>query len=295
MWETCLQLLERRGYTIRCWLNEDYIADSWQAAKDGFDLWAASPVALLGLASIHEEVCPQEHKAYWWQERDDRSKNVYERCREQADAEELRQTQWRDTPAWQAKIRRVWEEYEHDVDTTADCLGLPLRLTRPLLQDMGLLDNPLGRLSTREKQAYAGLCLARYCHASHIQHSAVDQLVDHLLSVLVSEDLPEWERHGAGLALSGRGDSVPDELAQVLDEETRPAFEELVEYAVEVGIGDMYGADTESPLSDLMRCVWVLHHAAVSLPDIPASFGQQPKPGWGERLDLVDLEDVKKG
>ena len=70
----------------------------------------------------------------------------------------------------------------------------------------------LKSLSIRRKQAFATLCLVEFCAASGIESAAVGELVEHLLSILVSDNLTEWEARGAKLELAGRGDPLPDSV-----------------------------------------------------------------------------------
>lgn len=78
-------------------------------------------------------------------------------------------------------------------------------------EDCGPADSDaLEQLSTRELQAYGALCL--FCRAKHISHPALDHLLDHLLSLLVTENLSQWETTGAQLELSNRGFDLPEEI-----------------------------------------------------------------------------------
>jgi len=67
VWETCLQLLERRGFALRVELGEgDDEPDVYWAERDGFSFSAWNPIELLGLTAIYEDVKPQSGAPYWW-------------------------------------------------------------------------------------------------------------------------------------------------------------------------------------------------------------------------------------
>ena len=76
VWETCLQLMNRRGYSLKMTYADEEGDDrlsTWSAAKDGFTFVADDPIQLLGLVTVYEDVQPQEDRPYWWGEKTDRS------------------------------------------------------------------------------------------------------------------------------------------------------------------------------------------------------------------------------
>lgn len=62
VFNTCLVLLERRGFKLS-YIESD---DHWTAEKAGFSFLADNPIELLGLCSIYEELSPSEPAEYWW-------------------------------------------------------------------------------------------------------------------------------------------------------------------------------------------------------------------------------------
>lgn len=89
VWETCLQLMQRRGYslTVSCADpdDDDSAPDTWHASKDGFTFVADDPVQLLGLTAVYEDVRPDEDRPYWWSATTDRTKpGLYDRLIDQA-------------------------------------------------------------------------------------------------------------------------------------------------------------------------------------------------------------------
>ncbi|WP_445659103.1 hypothetical protein [Achromobacter sp. NCFB-sbj8-Ac1-l] len=123
-------------------------------------------------------------------------------------------------------------------------------------------------LTSRMRQRYAASCLRSYCSAKKISHSSLDDLLSHLDSIAVAEDIPEWEAKGARLALNGRGDPPPETLSEKLKDNERQELIQLVEYVVEVGLVDLYGSTTDAPLTFLEKIVCVLERNHIPLPSI---------------------------
>ncbi|MEU8924583.1 hypothetical protein AB0D10_27175 [Kitasatospora sp. NPDC048545] len=149
VWETCLQLLRRRGYHLKVQLSdeEDETArDAWLAEKAGFTFWADNPIELLGLVAVYEDTQPSDDQPYWWS-----AKTVRERpgVREQlvdealatqdARVAELAARRERDPGAWEAEIRAAFC-WAGDEIHAAGHLGLPRAETRRILDDPRLAD-----------------------------------------------------------------------------------------------------------------------------------------------------------
>ena len=71
---TCIALLGRKGWSVRIepclYEEEDATLDLYTATRDGTTIEASTPVALLGLASIHEHHHPHTDESYWWHIKD---------------------------------------------------------------------------------------------------------------------------------------------------------------------------------------------------------------------------------
>jgi hypothetical protein len=91
------------------------------------------------------------------------------------------------------------------------------------------------------------ILLERFCAHHRIGHGSIDELVEHLWTLATAEDVPEWERHGAALALTGRGDVPPAGLREACPDVEWSVFVRLVENVVEIGIVDLYGQNTKRP------------------------------------------------
>ncbi len=66
VWESCLQLLHRRGWKLRLLVGQGDDRVEFEATLGDIDLLADNPIELLGLAAIHDELRPVEHRPYWW-------------------------------------------------------------------------------------------------------------------------------------------------------------------------------------------------------------------------------------
>ncbi len=154
------------------------------------------------------------------------------------------------------------------------------------------INSIIEKFGIRQMQAYAALCLYQFCCHLDIKHSAIDELVNHLLKILYVENLPDWEQSGAELDITGRGDPLPDDVASILPESHYDDFESLVECAVEVGIADMYGASTEQPKSFLKKCIDILDNAGVGLPttEFVSKYRANNDP-WGGVITHTEFDD----
>jgi hypothetical protein len=139
VWETCLQLLERKGFVLRVELDEGEGYSQWYGERDGFDFVAGNPIELRGLVVVFEDIQPERHQPYWWSASTDESIRVSDRLACDAETREAMALKWQERPEWARRVREAWENSEHDVKDTADALGFCTRVIRPLLVDMELL------------------------------------------------------------------------------------------------------------------------------------------------------------
>lgn len=127
----------------------------------------------------------------------------------------------------------------------------------------------LRRLAHQELQAYGALCLHRFCKEKHIEHPSIDELLEHLLTMLISPTFYDWERTLAGLDLSGGGDPIPTELESLIPAEILGDFCRLVAFVVAIGTDDLYAKLSDEPLNDLYRCLEILDANLVARPGVP--------------------------
>ena len=155
----------------------------------------------------------------------------------------------------------------------------------------------LKTLSTRELQAYGAACLAKFCADKGISSPDVDQLVAHLLGLLTCEDLPGWESTGARLGLAGRGDRLPMQLEAAISPDLLGVLRHLVESVVEIGVVDMYGAETDQPLGFALRAVDILESQGVLPPawrDLFPMREAQDVQGWGRPVSSEQYEHARE-
>ncbi len=115
-------------------------------------------------------------------------------------------------------------------------------------------------------QHKAADCLDVYCQAQGITHPSIDELLEHLRSMARYPNLALWERAGAGLALNGRGDDMPESLCAMLNTQQTEQLQALTCNVVEVGLADMYGQDSTLPQHFLAQVEAMLERANVELP-----------------------------
>jgi hypothetical protein len=149
-------------------------------------------------------------------------------------------------------------------------------------------------MSTREMQAYGVACLVKFCAVKKITSPYLSELLEHLLNLLTCADLTAWEAGGSRLALAGRGDPLPEDLSREISPDNLEPFRRLVEHVVEIGLVDMYGAETSQPLQFLNRTQEILRSTGISPPSVDELWLLSEKnTGWGEPLSIEKSEQVK--
>ncbi|MCP3926581.1 MAG: hypothetical protein GY714_28815 [Desulfobacterales bacterium] len=70
VYSSCIELLSIKGWEIEIepspYEDENSLLDFYIAIKDGTTVRADNPLALLGLASLHEHHYPHSDESYWW-------------------------------------------------------------------------------------------------------------------------------------------------------------------------------------------------------------------------------------
>ena len=152
------------------------------------------------------------------------------------------------------------------------------------------------QISTRVMQAYGAACIVKFCAAKSISSEDVTALVEHLLNVLTSSNLQDWEVSGTRLSLSGRGDPLPKELVRRMPPSLLEPLHHLVECVVEIGLIDMHGAVTSGPVKFLERVRALLAPSSVEPPSIAEliALTGASEPGWGQPLSLVEYRKARE-
>lgn len=147
--------------------------------------------------------------------------------------------------------------------------------------------------SIRQLQIYSALCLQRFCSKFAINHAAIEELFQHLVSIGTAENLSEWEQSGGRLRLAGRGDPIPMDIVSVVPSDVLGLFRVLIESCVEVGLVDMYGMPTEKPKCFAERCLEILDCVSVTAPSRdPIVRYFQGSDAWGEAVSQKELDDL---
>jgi len=145
----------------------------------------------------------------------------------------------------------------------------------------------------RQMQVYAGLCLQRFCSHHRIDDPLIDELIVHLLEILVATDLSSWEHDGTYLAITGRGDPIPEVVSNSLSRDTLSNLRSLMESCVEVGMVDMYGEPTRKPLEFLETCISKLTRSGIPLPAFqPLKKHKKGTDHWGDSISKSDFEEL---
>ncbi len=119
--------------------------------------------------------------------------------------------------------------------------------------------------------------------------------MSHLLGMLIAENLVDWETKGTQLHLSGMVDPIPQDIKEVVPKNLFSEFEDLVSFCNEVGVVDMYGADTTKPAEYLVKCIAVLERLGIEAPD--------PRPllkfatnteVWGDPISDAEFRELCK-
>ena len=148
-------------------------------------------------------------------------------------------------------------------------------------------------MTNRQLQIYAAVCVWEYCNSLRISHESIGELLRHLVGLASAEYLPDWEQNGCGLAITGRGDPIPEDVMALVPVDSQRSFFELIEAAVEVGIVDMYGATTYQPARFVGRCIAILEEAGLKPPMLgPVRRLGGNGDGWGTALRPDQVEQV---
>jgi len=129
------------------------------------------------------------------------------------------------------------------------------------------LANQLILLDNRGLQFFASRCVRVFFQERKIVSKHITCLVEHLESMPNYQLIEQWNRKGAILDLNGRGDPWPKDFIELITAEIKYDVEVLIDSAVEVGICDLYGADTKEPVRYAKDCASVLRKYKMPIPE----------------------------
>jgi hypothetical protein len=133
-------------------------------------------------------------------------------------------------------------------------------------------DKEMKELTTQEKQVYSAKCLDNYCRHFGIFDDSIDFLLDHLYAMPAYDDLSRWDSIGSKVELTRVAlgdDPLSESLTKRIPEEKIPEFKSLLMNVVEVGMSDMYSADSDWPFTHLCECIKILEKYKIGLPNYP--------------------------
>ncbi|WP_420552090.1 hypothetical protein [Tenacibaculum aiptasiae] len=148
--------------------------------------------------------------------------------------------------------------------------------------------NWISKLNKREKQAIGALAVKLFCDKYFIEDHKITELLNHLLLLLKSSNLMEWEEKGFEIAITGRGDELPNDLINKIPKELFKDFYKLIDRVIEIGIVDLYGDDTEFPDKFLISSINILksHNILLKIPnEILSNRGLESTTSWGRPLE----------
>lgn len=149
----------------------------------------------------------------------------------------------------------------------------------------------LARISNAGCQVIGAICLSCFCRRFGIAHPDIDSLLAHLWSfarIASPDEFVAWDQALGRCALHGLGDPVPDEVLAVVPTELQEDFGALVEFVVEIGMYDAYGANTDEPRNFLMRAIHLCEGHKVPVPSLEP-FLQPPQ---SSRLGMPVAEET---
>lgn len=149
-------------------------------------------------------------------------------------------------------------------------------------------------LNVRKMQFYGALCLWRFGKAINFLPDSILELADHLTSILCAADLPKWEERAGRLQITS-GDPLPDEVIKHAPENYLSDLSRLIEFSIEIGIVDMYGADTSAPSTFLSKCINILNARNIPLPDPKHLIDVDNDNGhWGKAISEPQVKELIK-
>jgi|GEM_PF-1318807 len=151
----------------------------------------------------------------------------------------------------------------------------------------------IDNIGNREKQVIGALALYKFCKTYLIYDESVNQLLNHLIDILISENLDEWNNNGLQIEIIGRGEPLPNKIDSKINFDLKEDFYRLVDIVIEIGIVDLYGSDTMYPNLFLKQVFDILIKNKIEfpIPDILIKHVQDNK--WGKVWDINSFKKFK--
>lgn len=142
-------------------------------------------------------------------------------------------------------------------------------------------------------QTIGTLCLLEFCKKYSISHHSLEELHSHLLSILKTEQLPIWDENGLNIEITGRGDELPDSLIELIPEELKEDFYELIDSVIEIGVVNLYGQINDLPFIFLTKSLSIINKHNIHL-IIPDTINHLESKGmtWGEIISIPKYDAI---
>ncbi len=148
-------------------------------------------------------------------------------------------------------------------------------------------------MNNRKMQAYSAICLLECCRQKSIIDPELNNLILYLLSILKATDLTIWDQEICDVDIPGRGEELPDRVMVKIKNEEQPIFVELINNCTEIGIADMYGANTNAPEHHYLESLNNCKQLGVELPRIDPILeienGNNP---WGNAISSAEYKNI---
>lgn len=148
------------------------------------------------------------------------------------------------------------------------------------------------KISIREKQAIGVLCILCFCKQNNIKYFGVLELSNHLLNLLINEDLANWNDNGLNLKIIGRGEPFPEELNTLLPHNIKDIFYNLIDNVIEIGLIDLFGELTDYPNIFLSNALDILKEQKIRCNFPFYFFTELNQKTWGETWNLTKYNDL---
>ena len=147
-------------------------------------------------------------------------------------------------------------------------------------------------LSIRAAQCLAAGMVESFSERAGYRFPALDQFIDYLWSVASSLDLAEWDRRGAALAITGLGDSLPDEITRDLEDGAKGRLARICDLAREISASQIYAAWEPSKVKALLVSLGSeMDQQILDRPVVEIFDSHSPhNDGWGSPVDEVTVE-----
>jgi hypothetical protein len=143
-------------------------------------------------------------------------------------------------------------------------------------------------LTIRAAQVIAAIYFRNYCHINNISDPSVDEFVNHMFSVATAKSLPDWEQIGTNLELTGRGDPLPQNLKNNLNEQGAKMLDKLSQDVRDIGLSQMYAATNMKMVYKYLKNVEKIARKS-GIKKIEYKLFETGQEGWGEPVSQETL------